>query len=240
METKYIVAIIFLFVAAFPIVYYAVKGKLDIKLTNTLLLVVIFLALVIAYHDVPKKLAAFGVEFETMENKVESANSNASKAIRIAEEVEKNLENANKIANEAIIQAEKFGAIQAMNTFRIMESDYMDIDREISDWEKSNNIKRDSVAPSSKKDIQDILKKIFQKYNVPKEIQNKYIKRDRLRTMMEDVSEDYLPYAKQFERLDFELPDLPEPIKLPGLRAVYHPNGVKLKYHPKGAVIRSP
>ena len=240
METKYIIAIIFLVCAGSPIVYYAVKGKLDIKLTKTFLFCVILLSLVIAYYDVPKKLSAFGINFETMENKVNEAKSNASKAIRIAEKVEKSLGYSNKIANKALLQAENFGAIQAMNTFRIMESDYMDIDTEISDWEKSKNIKRDTVVPSSNQDKQDILKKIFKKYNVPEKIQYKYIKRDRLRTMMEDVSEDYLPYAKQFERLDFELPDLPEPIKLPGLTATYHPNGVTLKYHPNGVSIKAP
>lgn len=240
METKYTIASIFLLCAAFPIVYYAVKGKLDMKLTRTFLLFVILVSLVIAYYDVPKKLSAFGINFETMENKVNNAESNASKAVRIAEKVKNNLEDSNRIAKKALLQAEHFGAIQAMNTFRIMESDYMNLDTEISDWEKSNNIKRDSVAPSSNKDNQDILKKIFKQFNVPDEIQYKYIKRDRLRTMMADVIEDYLPYAKQFARLDFQLPDLPEPIKLPGISAKYHPNGVKLEYHPNGITIKAP
>ena len=240
METKYIIAIIFLLSAASAIVHYAVKGKLDIKLTRTLLLFVLLVSLVTANYDVLKKFSAFGINFETMENKVNNAESNASKALRIAEKVENNLADSNRIAKKALLQAENFGAIQAMNTFRIMESDYMDLDTEISDWEKSNNIKRYSVAPSSNQDNQDILKKIFKQYNVPHEIQYKYIKRDRLRTMMADVIEDYLPYAKQFARLDFKLPDFPEPIKLPGISVKYHPDGVKLEYHPNGITIIAP
>ena len=239
MEIKYIVAILFLVPTITAIVFFAVKGKLNEKLTTRFLVATIFLALIIINYDVPMKWEAYGLKFEAMENKVDNAKSVADEAIRIAEKVERNLENANLIAEQAKAQAEKFGAIQAINTFRMMEREYMDIDIEISNWEKSKNIKRESETPSKEKDFEDVLKKIVQKYKMPDEVKYKYIERYHLRSVMEKVREEYLPYAKQFRRLNIELPALPKPVKLPrGIDMKYSPQGVDLKYSPQGVVIR--
>ena len=224
------------------IVYFAVKGKLNLKLTMIFFVVTITLAVLITRYDVPMKYEAYGIKFEEIESKVDNAKSVSDKAIRIAEKAEKDLKEANLIAKEAKAQAEKFGAIQAINTFRMMERDYMDIDIEISNWEKSKNIKRESETPSKEKDFEDVFKKIVQKYKMTDEIKYKYIKRYRLRSMMEKVREDYLPYAKQFRRLNIELPALPKPVKLPrgGIEIKYSPQGIEIKSSPQGVRIISP
>ncbi len=82
---------------------------------------------------------------------------------------------------------------------------------------------------------------IAEEYKMPAEIKYKYIERNRLRIMMKDVRDSYLPYANKFAELDVDLPVLPKPSPMPsGTIVSYSPTGQNVGYSPTGSSVGTP
>ena len=110
------------------------------------------------------------------------------------------------ISNEAKDQSGRFGVINAEVQWNSLLDEFEEIDTQLLEWEEGKGYKRELQAPASL----DELKKILSEIKPPDEIRQAYLKRHRKYESLQNMSEQYKPFADRFASLGFKLPSPPK------------------------------
>lgn len=246
MEFKIYVAFFIPLAFAYLTVHWAKSKKINTTLTGVFFGFAILGGLAIANYDNIITVKGFGVEIETIRNQVNTAKTNAQKAIDIANKIRQDLQTANEIADqrnkilndtndlvkkakstadeanqiakEAKNQSGTFGAIQAWAFWSTIQDDYLEIDNRLKKWEKGKKLKRETPSPSSPEEFEKILNELDTVFKLTDDIKQVYRQRHRKYEILKKLSERYTPFADQFAQIEFTLPSLPTPPKFPTAR----------------------
>jgi hypothetical protein len=135
----------------------------------------------------------------------------ANEANQLSRRSHKIAKEANDIAREAKDEAKAQSRVALQVHWNALRNDYDAVDEQILEWEKSEGLLRNGKVAQSNEELQTILTKL----KVPSDIQRLYFLRADKRRSLEQAIIAFEPFRERMVAIDFSLPAVPEPAKLP-------------------------